>query len=96
MSSSMKINRSNRPPVTNELYLRHLTLDEALPKLDEYLDDAFMAGLVQVCIVHGKGGGILRQAIRQELKKHSLVKSFRQGEYGEGGSGVTMVELVHR
>ena len=96
MSSAMNINRSNRPPVTNELYLRHLTLDEALPKLDEYLDDAFMAGLCKVRIVHGKGTGILRQAIRNDLKKHSLVKSFRPGEYGEGGSGVTMVELVYR
>jgi len=88
--------RSNRTPVTNELYLRHLTLDEALPKLDKYLDDAFMAGIYQARIVHGKGTGTLRQAIRKELKKHSLVESFRPGEYGEGGSGVTMVELVHR
>ena len=96
MSTPMNIDRSKRPPPPNELYLRHLTLDEALPRLDKYLDDAFMAGLYQVRIVHGKGTGILRQAIREELKKHSLVLSYRPGENNEGGNGVTMVELAIR
>ncbi len=78
----------------NELHLRRLTVDNAVPKLDKYLHDAFMAGLYQVSIVHGKGTGTLRQVVRQQLARHPLVKSFRQGDYGEGGSGVTIVELA--
>jgi len=82
--------------ISNEIHLRRLTLDEALLRLDEYLDDAFMAGIPFVRVVHGKGTGTLRQAVREYLAKHSLVKSYRPGAYGEGGNGVTMVELVHR
>lgn len=78
----------------NEIHLRYLTVDEALLKLDKYLDDAFMAGLYQVRVVHGKGVGTLRRVVRAQLAKHSLVKSYRPGEYGEGGAGVTIVELV--
>ena len=81
------------PPV-NEIHLRRLTVDEALLKLDQYLDDAFMTGLYQVRVVHGKGTGTLRQVVRERLSKHPLVKSYRPGEYGEGGTGVTIVELV--
>ena len=81
---------------TNEVHLRHLTIDEALLKLDKYLNDAFMAGLYQIKIIHGKGTGTLRDMVRQELAKHSLVKSHRPGAYGEGGSGVTIVELTQR
>lgn len=75
------------------MHLRRLTVDEALLKLDRYLDDAFMAGLFQVRVIHGKGTGALRQAVREWLAKHPLVKSYRPGEYGEGGAGVTIVEL---
>ncbi|MBI3931628.1 MAG: Smr/MutS family protein [Chloroflexi bacterium] len=81
-------------PVINEVHLRHLTVDEALLKLDKYLDDALMAGLYQVRVVHGKGTGTLRQVVRKQLAKHPLVKSYRPGDYGEGGAGVTMVELA--
>lgn len=88
--------KDRRPPVGNEIHLRRLTIDEALPKLDKYLDDAFMAGFNQVRVIHGKGTGTLRQAIHNQLKNHSLVKSYHPGEYGEGGAGVTIVELVHR
>jgi DNA mismatch repair protein MutS2 len=83
-------------PSVNELRLRHLTLDEALPKLDQYLHDAFMTGLIQVRIIHGKGTGTLRTTVRRELKKHPLVKSFRAGGYGEGGQGVTIVEMADK
>jgi len=83
------------PPV-NEVHLRRLTVDEAWLKLDQYLHDAFMAGHYQIRVVHGKGTGTLRQAVREELAKHSLVKSYRPGGYGEGGAGVTVVELVSR
>ncbi len=80
----------------NEVHLRHLTVDEALLKLDKYLHDAFMAGLYQVRVVHGKGTGTLRRVVKETLATHPLVKSYRLGQYGEGGDGVTIVELGHR
>ena len=80
----------------NEIHLRQLTVDEARLKLDQYLNDAFMAGLYQVRVVHGKGTGALRQAVREELARHLLVKSYRPGDYGEGGAGVTIVELASK
>ncbi|MFC2057044.1 Smr/MutS family protein [Chloroflexota bacterium] len=78
----------------NEVHLRRLTVDEALLKLDKYLHDAFMDDLYQVRVVHGKGTGTLRHIIRKQLAKHPLVKSYRPGKYGEGGTGVTVVELA--
>ncbi len=89
-------NGKDRPPIIDEIHLRHLTVDEALLKLDKYLNDAFMTGLARVMVVHGKGTGTLRQAVGEQLVKHSLVKSHRPGGYGEGGTGVTIVELSHR
>ena len=71
-----------------------MTVDEALFKLDRYLNDAFMAGLYQVRVIHGKGTGTLRQAVRRQLTGHPLVKSYRPGDYGEGEAGVTIVELA--
>ncbi len=79
-----------------ELHLRRLTVDEALFRLDQYLYDAFMAGLPSVRIVHGKGTGKLRRAVHNSLAKHPLVKSYRLGEHGEGDYGVTIVELARR
>jgi len=76
-----------------ELDLHALTVDEALPVIHEYLNDAFMAGMKEVRIVHGKGTGILRQAVMRELKRHPLVKSFRRGSRYEGSTGATVVEL---
>ena len=87
---------SNNKHTSNEIHLRHLTLDEALPRLDEYLDDAFMAGVPSVRVIHGKGTGTLRQAVREYLAKHSLVKSYRSGAYGEGGNGVQKTIVIHR
>ena len=80
-------------PAINEVHLRHLTVDEALLKLDKFLDSAFMTGLYQVRIIHGKGTGTLRQVVREQLARHPLVKSYRPGVYGEGGVGVTIAEL---
>ena len=88
--------RANMTPAINEVHLRHLIVDEALLKLDKYLNDAFMAGLYQIRVVHGKGTGTLRQAVREQLAKHPLVKSYRPGGYGEGGNGVTIVELASK
>jgi len=87
-------NNVKATPVTDEVRLRHLTVDEALLKLDKYLHDAFMAGLYQVKIIHGKGTGTLRQVVREQLATHPLVKSYRPGKYGEGEGGVTIVELA--
>ena len=87
---------ANVTPAGGEIHLRRLTADEALLKLDKYLNDAFMAGLSQVRVIHGKGTGVLRQVIRRQLAKHPLVKSYRPGVYGEGGAGVTIVQLDQR
>ena len=81
--------------VDRELRLRRLTVDEALWRLDRYLNDAFMAGLVSVRIVHGKGTGKLRRSVHESLSRHPLVKSYRLGDYGEGDYGVTIVELTN-
>ncbi len=77
-----------------ELHLRRLSVEDAIPKLARYLDDAYLAGLTSVRIIHGKGTGTLRQVVREQLMNHSLVKSFRPAELWEGGAGVTVVELV--
>jgi len=90
------MSREDKPTIANAIHLRRLTVDEALLRLDKYLDDAFMAGLYKVNVIHGKGTGTLRQAIRASLSNHPLVKSYRLGECGEGGAGVTIVELVLR
>jgi DNA mismatch repair protein MutS2 len=79
-----------------ELDLRGQTVEEILPILDKYLDNAYLAGLPWVRIIHGKGTGALRHAVRQELAKHPLVTSQRPGDDGEGGEGVTVAELVNR
>ncbi|GLC28701.1 endonuclease MutS2 [Clostridium omnivorum] len=79
--------------VASSVDLRGMDSEEAIYTVDKYLDDAYLAGLGEVTIVHGKGTGILRKAINDMLKKHPHVKNYRLGEYGEGGSGVTVVEL---
>ena len=80
----------------DEVHLRHLTVDEALLKLDKFLHDSFVSGLLQVRVVHGKGTGTLRQMVRRELAHHPLVNSYRAGGYGEGGAGVTIVEFAKK
>lgn len=87
---------ANITPVIDEVHLRQLTVDEALLKLDRYLNDAFMTGLYRVKVIHGRGTGTLRQVIQKVLSQHPLVKSYRPGGYGEGGAGVTVVELAQR
>ena len=76
-----------------ELNLHGLDSLEALELLDKYLDDAFIAGLKTLRINHGRGTGVLRKAVREHLRTHRLVKSYRQGDYQEGGPGMTVVEL---
>ncbi len=74
--------------------VRGMTLDEALPKVDQYLDDAYLARLGQVVIIHGKGTGVLREQVGALLKRDPRVKSQRLGEWNEGGNGVTIVEMA--
>jgi DNA mismatch repair protein MutS2 len=76
-----------------ELDLRGQTIDEAIIGVDKYLDDALLAGYHQVNVIHGKGTGQLRKGVQDFLKKHKRVKGLRLGGAGEGGSGVTVVEL---
>jgi DNA mismatch repair protein MutS2 len=84
---------TGRAAVGAELDLHALTVDEALPLIHGYLNDACLAGLKEVRIVHGKGTGALRQVVMRELKNHPLVKSFRTGNRYEGSTGATIVEL---
>lgn len=79
--------------VSMECDVRGMMLEEALSAVDQYLNEAVMAGLNEVSIIHGKGTGVLRSGIQQHLKHHMLVKSFRLGVYGEGETGVTVVTL---
>lgn len=76
-----------------EIDLRGLLVDEAIEQVEKYLDDAFLAGVPQVYLIHGKGTGALRKAIGSMLARHRHVKTYRLGQYGEGGMGVTVVEL---
>ena len=79
--------------ISTEIKLLGMTVDEALSELDKYLDDAYLAHLSSVRIVHGKGTGALRAGIHQYLKRQKHVKSYRLGAFGEGDAGVTIVEL---
>ncbi len=83
----------NLRSVPSSVDLRGMDSMEAVYTVDKYLDDAYMGGLAEVSIIHGKGTGVLRNAINDMLKRHSHVKRYRLGEYGEGGTGVTVVEL---
>ena len=76
-----------------EVDLRGMATEEALAVLDKYLDDAYLAGVPKVTVIHGKGTGVLRKACQTFLKRSKLVKSYRLGNYGEGESGVTIVEM---
>ncbi len=86
----IKLNLSS---IESKVDLRGLDSEEACYTADKYLDDAYMANLAEVTIVHGKGTGVLRKAINDMLKRNPHVKTYRLGSYGEGGDGVTMVEL---
>ena len=83
-------------PPEPEVMLRRLKVDEALTKLDQFLNDAFIAGMFSVRVVHGKGTGTLRLEVRRELGRHPLVESFRPADPWEGGAGVTVVRLSRK
>lgn len=86
-----KLKMSKSFSVSSEINLLGCTVDEAIAKLDKYLDDAYLAHLPSVRVVHGKGTGALRSAVQSHLKRLKYVKEYRLGEYGEGDAGVTIV-----
>ncbi len=88
---SGKMKMSKTMSISTEINLLGKTVDEALALLDKYLDDAYLAHLPSVRVVHGKGTGALRNAVHGHLKRLKYVKEYRLGEYGEGDSGVTIV-----
>ena len=92
-TQSGKIKMSKSASIHPDINLIGKTVDEALSDLDKYLDDAYLAHLPQVTVIHGRGTGALKNAIHTHLKRLSYVKSFRLGAFGEGDQGVTIVEF---
>lgn len=92
-TSSGRIKMSKSAAISPEINLIGKTTDEAIPLLDKYLDDAYLSHLPSVRVVHGRGTGALRNAVHAHLKKQKYVKSFRLGVFGEGETGVTIVEF---
>ncbi|MFI5043089.1 MAG: Smr/MutS family protein, partial [Acidimicrobiales bacterium] len=90
-SSALRLDRARS--VASSLDLRGAHVEEALEVLASYLDDAGLAGLDRVTVIHGLGTGALRDAVRAMAGGHPLVRSLRAGERGEGGDGATIVEL---
>ena len=92
-SSASKIKMTKSATVATEINLIGLHVDEAMPELDKYLDDAYLAHIPKVRIIHGRGTGALKSAVQTMLRKNKHVKSYRPGEFNEGGYGVTVVEF---
>ena len=92
-SGSGKIKMMKSLHVSSSINLIGKTVDEAIALLDKYLDDAYLAKLHQITIIHGVGTGALRNAVQAHLKKSKYIKTYRMGEYGEGGYGVTVAEF---
>jgi DNA mismatch repair protein MutS2 len=88
-----KLRMSKTASVSTEINLLGKTADEAIALLDKYLDDAYLAHLPSVRIVHGKGSGVLRKAVQEHLRHLKYIKSYRLGAFGEGDSGVTIAEF---
>ncbi len=92
-SSAGKIKASKSSVISHEINIIGKTVDQALPEVDKYLDDAYLSNMKKIRIVHGKGTGALRNAVHSHLKKSKYIKSYRLGEFGEGDVGVTIVEF---
>lgn len=92
-TGSGKIKMAKSYNISTSVNLIGKTVDEALPELDKYLDDAYLAHLPQVTVIHGRGTGALKNAVHQHLKKLKYVESYRLGTFGEGDQGVTIVEF---
>ena len=88
-----KIKMSKSASISTSLNIIGKTVDEAIPEVEKYLDDAYLAHLSQVTIIHGRGTGALKNAVHQRLKRMKHIKSYRLGTFGEGETGVTIVEF---
>jgi DNA mismatch repair protein MutS2 len=88
------VKRTRDDNIRMELDMRGMNMEEALIEADRFLDESFLSNLGQVYLIHGKGTGVLRTGMQEYLRRHKHVKSYRMGNYNEGGSGVTIVELV--
>jgi len=93
-SPALRVALNPQPETPLHLDLRGWRAEDVEAAVDRYLNDAYLAGLPFVRIVHGKGTGVLRQVVREIVSKHGLVKATRNGEAGEGGDGVTVVTLA--
>ncbi len=91
--SHRRMNLERAATIRPEINVIGLTVDEAISKIDKYMDDALLSNLSQITIIHGKGTGALRKGIHEYLRKQTHVAEFRNGEFGEGDMGVTIVEL---
>ncbi|MDP4127823.1 MAG: Smr/MutS family protein, partial [Bacillota bacterium] len=92
-SRSASIGLQKAEELRSEIDLRGMLVEEGTEALDKYMDDAVLGGIGLIYVIHGKGTGAMRAGIQDFLKGHPHVRSFRLGEYGEGDSGVTVVEL---
>ena len=91
-----QINKQQNDGHISEIHLRRMAVADALFLLERYLDRSFVSGLKTVRVVHGKGTGVLKAAVRDMLTNHPLVVGYRGGYIGEGDAGVTVVELEDR
>ena len=85
--------KSKAQSISMSINLQGKNLEDAIMDMDKYLDDAYIAGLKEVTVIHGRGEGILKEGLRKVLRKHKLAASYRKGKYDEGGDGVTIVTL---
>jgi DNA mismatch repair protein MutS2 len=93
MTSNKTKGKAKKEPVPDEIDLHRMTVDEAVPVIEEFIYKAYQAGHSRVWIVHGKGTGVLKQEVRRYLSKHSLVKAQRTANSDRGGVGATQVDL---
>ena len=87
------LKRTRDDNVKMELDMRGMNMEEALIEADRFLDESFLSNFGQVYLIHGKGTGVLRTGMQEYLRRHKHVKSYRMGNYNEGGAGVTVVEM---
>lgn len=85
--------RKKAQTISMSVNVQGQNLEDALMNVDKYIDDAYMAGLKEVTVIHGNGTGVLKEGLRRSFKRHKLVASYRKGGYNEGGDGVTIVKL---
>ena len=85
--------RKKAQTISMSVNVQGQNLEDALMNVDKYIDDAYMAGLKEVTVIHGNGTGVLKEGLRRSFKKHKLIASYRKGGYNEGGDGVTIVKL---